>query len=86
MSKKVLKIDDAITVSNADRIKNQAQKIKDKKHLASLICESLNSNKDNVYMRLYRAEKDGFFGDNNDLINAICKELNVDESILVSYT
>ena len=84
MNKMFLRIDDAIIISNAKRIQEGVEKIKDKKHLAGIICEKLQSNKDNTYMKLYRAENQGFVSENQELIDALISELGVDRSILVS--
>lgn len=81
-----LKIDDAIILSNAKRIENGIDKIKDKKHLAEILCEKLNNTKDNIYMKLYRAETQGFINENEELVNALISELGVEKSILVSDT
>ena len=80
--KKFLKIDNAIIISNAERIKNGKEIIKDKKHLARLI--EGDGNFENFYMRLYRAEKEGFINENKEMIDKLLTELNVPKDIILS--
>lgn len=82
--KKILKIEDAITIANAERLRNGIEKIKDRKHLAEIIAEKLMGEKENIYMRLYRAEKSGFINENEELITAVMSELNVEKAFLIS--
>lgn len=91
MERQYLDIDNCITISNADKIKNGKEKIKDKKHLAKKIADNIVENLpfaldneiNNIYMKLYRAERYGFLEKDNDLIEKIIEVLNVKESDLV---
>lgn len=84
MERKRLNIDASIIMANAEKIKNGESLIKDKKHLAEIIALKIGDEKDNLYMRLYRAEKDGFIVENESLIKSLIGELNVSKEFLVS--
>lgn len=81
--KKKLRIDDSIALSNAERVKNNLERINDKKHLAELLTDN-DVEKESLYMRLYRAEKNGFINENEDLIKKLTSFLGVDRSFMVS--
>ena len=83
--KRFLKVDEAIIISNAERIKKGEEIIKGKKHLARIIASKMLGEADNIYMQLYRAETLGFVYENVDLIDNISSELNVErDSIILS--
>lgn len=71
-------------MANAARLKAGLATIKDKKHLAEIIALKIGDDKDNLYMRLYRAEKIGFINENESLIAALMDELNIEKDFLIS--
>jgi hypothetical protein len=88
ITKKYLLIDKCIAIANGERAKAEIETIKDKKHLAKIICANENKSNNifavnNKYMVLYRAEKDGFNKENKELITVICEILEVTEKQLV---
>lgn len=83
---KRLLIDNALIISNAAKLETGKKTIKDKKALAELIAKRNNGDKDNIYMQLYRAEKDGYITENKTLVDQITKELNVTRKVLISET
>jgi hypothetical protein len=78
-----LQIKDCIILSNAQRIKEGALKIVDRKHLASILAEKLNCEVDTAYMRIYRAEINGSSIVDEKLIKELISELKVERSSLV---
>lgn len=92
--KKKLDIDNAIILSNAERLIQKKPTIKDKKHLAVIIANRLEQNLPfatekevrNLYMKLYRSEKDGFFNLDKNLLDLVLSELQIPENkILVDF-
>lgn len=83
-TKKKLNIDNSIIICNAERIKQKRSQIKDKKHLSRILADKMNCDADNLYMRIYRAEKNGFLDVDNDLLKWISEELEIPtEDILI---
>lgn len=81
--KRFLKVDEAIVISNAERIKEGKEIIKNKKHLSRIIAPKMKGESDNIYMQLYRAETLGFVSENVDLIDHISSELNVERDSII---
>ena len=82
LQRKYLLIDKCIAIANGVRASKNKETIKDKKHLARLICGEEKENIDNKYMILYRAEKDGFLITNDKIVKEICDVLKVEQKQL----
>lgn len=90
MKKRIIRkkfdLDKCIDLSNMKRLKNRETRIRSKRHLAEIISEKKNLVFDNVYVRLYRSEIDGFMTPNEEFLQYLIEELQLPRNkILVRF-
>lgn len=79
---KKLDLTKCIALSNGKRALENKEIIKDKKHLSTFLKEEVIG-VTNIYMVLYRSEKEGFLRINKTLVDCLCELLSVTEQQLV---
>lgn len=82
--KKKLQIEKCIIIGDARRLAEDLQPIKSIRQLSleiGVLTKSFKTN--NIYFKLYRYEKDGFYNSDEKLIKSICSVLKVTEKELV---
>lgn len=87
--KNKLNIKECLIIGNARRLRDKRPTIKGKKQLAEILftfpeIKKQSPNNNGIYFKLYRYERDGFYINNEILIEKIMEILSVKRTELVS--